>query len=266
MEQEKIGEFISNLRKEKQMTQKQLGDALGISDKTVSKWECGKGLPDISMILPLCELLEINVNELLSGERLSQESYPKKAEENMVRLMKEGKRGKKEIAMKTSCIVWPLCVVLFLYFISTFGGKKPDGYYVFFFDMPAILEVFFILIFVLCFAGYLRDFKNAFVYLFRKADSTQKLENAIAAVSLAERALILGGAFCSVFDLINDLYYVVIDGLMNHLDALVVSMGVSLLTLLYGFFGAILLLPVKSRLKRKMASKMEEMNGKFDKS
>ena len=54
MEQKEIGEFSAAQRKEKQMTQKQLGEALGISDKAISKWECGKGLPDISIMMPLC--------------------------------------------------------------------------------------------------------------------------------------------------------------------------------------------------------------------
>lgn len=81
MEQEKIGEFIAAQRKEKKMTQKQLGEALGVSDKAVSKWECGKGLPDISTMVSLCELLEINVNELLSGEHLAEDAYSRKAEE-----------------------------------------------------------------------------------------------------------------------------------------------------------------------------------------
>lgn len=81
MEQEKIGEFIAAQRKEKKMTQKQLGEALGVSDKAVSKWECGKGLPDISTMVSLCELLEINVNELLSGEDLAEDAYSRKAEE-----------------------------------------------------------------------------------------------------------------------------------------------------------------------------------------
>ena len=89
MEQKKIGSFIAQQRKEKQMTQKQLGEALGVSDKTVSKWECGNGLPDISIIMPLCNLLEINVNELLSGESLTQEEYPGKAEENIMNLIKD---------------------------------------------------------------------------------------------------------------------------------------------------------------------------------
>ena len=69
------------------MTQLQLAEKLGVSDKTVSRWECGKGMPELSILMPLCEVLEINVNELLSGEFLTQESYSKKAEENMYRTL-----------------------------------------------------------------------------------------------------------------------------------------------------------------------------------
>ena len=85
----KIGKFIADTRKEKNLTQRQLADALSISDKTVSKWECGKGLPEVSLMLPLCGILEITVNDLLTGERVSQLEYQKKAEENMMDLMKE---------------------------------------------------------------------------------------------------------------------------------------------------------------------------------
>ena len=80
MDQIKIGKFIAKTRKEKDMTQKQLADALLISDKTVSKWECGKGLPEVSLMLPLCEVLDISVNDLLTGERVSDLDYKKKAE------------------------------------------------------------------------------------------------------------------------------------------------------------------------------------------
>ena len=89
MDQIKIGRFIANCRKEKNMTQRQLADILEISDKTISKWECGKGLPEVQFMIPLCDLLGINVNELLSGEKLSADEYQKKAEENMVTLVKE---------------------------------------------------------------------------------------------------------------------------------------------------------------------------------
>ena len=67
MDQIKIGRFIAKMRKEKPYTQRQLADMLGISDKTVSKWETGNGLPDVSLMMPLCDLLQISVNELLSG-------------------------------------------------------------------------------------------------------------------------------------------------------------------------------------------------------
>ena len=59
MDQEKIGVFISTLRKEQGMTQQQLADAIGVSNKTISKWECGKGMPELALIVPLCHILQI---------------------------------------------------------------------------------------------------------------------------------------------------------------------------------------------------------------
>lgn len=84
MEQEKIGRFISNIRKEKNMTQIELADKLGITDRAISKWENGRGLPDLSLMKPLCDELGITINELLSGERLKKENYQEKFEENIV--------------------------------------------------------------------------------------------------------------------------------------------------------------------------------------
>ena len=69
MNQEKIGRFISELRKEKGMTQANMAEQLGITDRAISKWETGKSMPDSSIMLELCDLLSINVNELLKGER-----------------------------------------------------------------------------------------------------------------------------------------------------------------------------------------------------
>lgn len=89
MDQKKIGEFIKNRRKELGLTQKQLAEKMDISDKTISKYECGNGLPDVSMLKPLCDILEVNINELLSGEKVSSEEYTEKAEENMMHLLKE---------------------------------------------------------------------------------------------------------------------------------------------------------------------------------
>lgn len=68
MNQEKIGKFISMVRKGKKLTQKQLADKLGITDRAISKWENGKSMPDLSLLTPICDILDISINELLSGE------------------------------------------------------------------------------------------------------------------------------------------------------------------------------------------------------
>ena len=95
MDQVKIGKFIADLRKEKGLTQRELAETMGVSDKTISKWERGNGMPEMSMLMPLCRLLGINVNELLSGERLSDDSYSRKAEENIMNLIQENKKQNK---------------------------------------------------------------------------------------------------------------------------------------------------------------------------
>lgn len=74
MEKEKLGNFVCLLRKEKQMTQKEMAERLGITDKAVSKWERGLSYPDISMLEPLAELLDVSVMELLQGQRIQKES------------------------------------------------------------------------------------------------------------------------------------------------------------------------------------------------
>ena len=82
MDQEKVGRFIAALRKEKNLTQEQLAEKLGISNKTVSRWEQGKGFPDVSLLQELCELLDISVSELLSGEKMADDNFRTKVEEN----------------------------------------------------------------------------------------------------------------------------------------------------------------------------------------
>ena len=81
MDKEKIGRFISMLRKEKGMTQKELADKLHVSDRTISKWERGAGLPDASLMVALSDLLGITVNELLTGERNLNMAYTEEAKE-----------------------------------------------------------------------------------------------------------------------------------------------------------------------------------------
>jgi transcriptional regulator with XRE-family HTH domain len=89
MDQVKIGKFIRELRMEQCMKQREIAEQLGVTDKTVSKWECGNGLPEVALMLPLCTILGISVNELLSGERLEDVDYRDRAEENIVNIMKK---------------------------------------------------------------------------------------------------------------------------------------------------------------------------------
>jgi len=119
MDQIKIGKFIASRRKEKNMTQRQLADILEISDKTISKWECGKGLPEVQLMMPLCNLLGINVNELLSGEKISADEYQRKAEENMMTLVK----GNKYVKTYKPLIGWIVSFVVIALFLG-FGWNS----------------------------------------------------------------------------------------------------------------------------------------------
>lgn len=89
MNQIEIGKFISKCRKGKKLTQAQLAEKLNITDRAVSKWETGKSMPDSSIMLELCEILGITVNELLSGEEIDIESFEKKADENLIALKRK---------------------------------------------------------------------------------------------------------------------------------------------------------------------------------
>lgn len=87
MDLNKTGKFIALIRKEKGLTQRELAEKFNLSEKTISKWERGVGFPNISLILPLCKCLEIDANELMTGERLQDKQYRINAENNLLKLM-----------------------------------------------------------------------------------------------------------------------------------------------------------------------------------
>ena len=110
MDQIKIGRFIAECRKKKNLTQMQLAEKLNITDRAISKWENGKGMPDSSIMLDLCKELQISVNELLSGEVLEMNSYNKKLEQNLIDIVKQKEESDKriltmEIAMGLASII-----------------------------------------------------------------------------------------------------------------------------------------------------------------
>lgn len=106
MDQNKTGAFIKELRRERGRTQSEFAEELGVSEKTVSKWETGRGLPDVSLMLSVCGLLGITVNELLAGERLpTGEQYRERAEERLLLTCDRTRPETKVIICNAACIV-----------------------------------------------------------------------------------------------------------------------------------------------------------------
>ena len=110
MNQEKIGKFIAKCRRDKKLTQSELAEKLNISNKAISKWETGRGMPDASIMLELCEYLGITVNELLSGEKLEEGEYKEKANENIINIAKESEKNKK---VKNKIIIVLTIIIIF---------------------------------------------------------------------------------------------------------------------------------------------------------
>ena len=110
MNQENIGKFIAKCRKEKNMTQQELADKIGVTDRAISHWENGRRLPDYSLIKKLCDILSISINELFYGEEISNENYKEKAEDNIEKLINDNYRKKK----KMNWIIAILVAVLYL--------------------------------------------------------------------------------------------------------------------------------------------------------
>lgn len=128
MDQEKIGRFIASCRKKHNLTQDRLAEKLGITYKAVSKWETGKGLPDASIMIDLCNILDISVNDLLSGEVISKVNYMNKAEENLIELKEMSERNNKrllllEVVMIIICLL-SFIVMMFASFYVTSVGLK----------------------------------------------------------------------------------------------------------------------------------------------
>lgn len=122
MNQERIGRFIAELRKEKKLTQIDLANKLGITDRAISKWENGRGLPDLSLLTPLCEILDVSINELLSGSRLDKKDYQEKLEKNIIDAIdytdKKIRKTKKIFIIILSVIIMFIALFMVMYGID----------------------------------------------------------------------------------------------------------------------------------------------------
>ena len=113
MDQIKIGRFISECRKKQNLTQMQLAEKLNITDRAVSKWETGRSMPDSSIMLELCDVLKISVNELLSGEKIDMDNYNNEMENRLIELVREKEKSDRQM-MKLEVVIGVLSLIIFL--------------------------------------------------------------------------------------------------------------------------------------------------------
>lgn len=121
MEQAKVGKFIAECRKNKNMTQAELAEKLNITDRAISKWETGKGMPDSSIMLELCNELDISVNELLSGEMIEMNNYNENLEKNLLEMIKQKELADRRLlTMEIVIGVLATTILLILTVITSF--------------------------------------------------------------------------------------------------------------------------------------------------
>ena len=148
MDSIKIGKFIADCRKEKKITQEQLAEKLYITDRAVSKWERGLSLPDADKMLDLCNILGINVNELLNGEKIDMKNYDKKTEELLIELSKQDELKNKRLITD----MWVLTITTFIFYLALIGiscSLLEEGPI-----LGTIICVATILFVIICFYGF----------------------------------------------------------------------------------------------------------------
>ena len=138
MDQIKIGAFIAECRKKENLTQMQLAEKLNITDRAISKWERGKSLPDSAIMLPLCEILKISVNDLLSGEIIQMEKYNEESEKILLEMVKQ----KEDADKRMLTLEWVISILsLIILFVPIFVAA--------YFPMEDLLRT------ILVFSGFL---------------------------------------------------------------------------------------------------------------
>ena len=121
MDQIKIGRFIAERRKKIGLTQMQLAEKLNITDRAVSKWENGRSLPDSSIMLELCDILKISVNDLLCGEVVTMDNYKEKLEQNMIEMVKQKEESDKKLLRLEILIgIFSMIILLGFTFVAAF--------------------------------------------------------------------------------------------------------------------------------------------------
>ena len=251
MNQEKIGAFIADTRKSQGMSQKQLADVVGVTDKSVSKWEGGKSLPEISKMEPLCDALHININELLSGERLSEAVYLQKAEENMLDLIHESEI-KVNQTNSVSVIMMIVLSVLFMAFIMQrtflFDGTVSWAAWI---DMPTIVTMIVVTVLYLIGTKTMRAFRRAFVIVGSKKCYTYvEIHASGTAIKMSQASWLITGMMMSIVGYVSLAISAAADYARPDRFVLVaLNIAVASLGIVYGLIGYLILIPIKTKLE-----------------
>ena len=245
LNQEKTGRFMAEMRRQQNLTQRQLAEQVGVSDKTVSKWETGRSMPDNAILLDVCLILNISVNELLSGEKFTEENYVDKSEETMIELVKETEYHKQ----KGNWTIWGtissflLLIIACSFTILSTGGMKSLSWFI---DMPSIIIPVGITFFVLIASESLWDFGQAFVIVFGKSSHNElQIKDAWCAMKTVLYTIPLAGIFTFVVGC------VAIIGHLPNPESLGPCMAVAILSVFYCSTIEILLIPTAVRLYKK---------------
>ncbi len=157
MNQEKIGKFIASVRKEKNITQNELAEKLGVSDRTIGNWENGRNMPDVSLFKPLCENLDITLNDLLSGEKVVDNCYHERLEENIINAIDYSNKKIEKNNNTIAFIFIILCILSSFTVISIFPSESSWG------SIFSILSIILSLIGVARLTKKIRFFKRIII-------------------------------------------------------------------------------------------------------
>ena len=265
MDQVKIGNFIADIRKEKRMTQKELAEAIGVSDKAISKWECGNGMPEMSMLLPLCQELQINVNELLSGERLSEDSYSQKAEENIMNLMQEKEENNKQNrkhfwgSVLGAVLVFGvmLCVMLAVIawtFVVDLGVSQMYKARYYLIDETILIPMLLVAVLMLCTTRLWKPFFRVFgIFFSHRKYLASEVKESVIALRMTANIWMVTGIMITALGLIvcfRELFLMTASkSLMEIAPITFLNIAIFSLGLFYGVVGKLLLLPIQSKLE-----------------
>lgn len=251
MDQVKIGKFILDMRKEQGLTQKQLAERLGVTDKTVSKWETGHRLPDASILPELGLVLKVDMNELLAGEKfspqeLSPEEYAKQSERNLVGLVGElNEIDKRSRSGSVGTVIGVSLTGLAL--LLLFASSLREGTVIDLIDLPTLIYLLGLKFAVLSVSGWFHDYLNAWkMSLPGKSLSEREMNLALQAVRYAGALTLILGCLIALLSSFSLLNY------MNGLGLIFPSLAQIVLALLYTAILKTVYVVLEFRIKREL--------------